>query len=87
MYPVNAANTANNENFETVAKFAYVIDLKTNKVLFSKNSDNVFSPASLSKLMTLYMAFEALELGLLSLNEKLPVSRHAEKYKGSSMFH
>ena len=72
--------------FETSAKAAYIIDLKTNAVLLSKNPDEPMPPASLSKLMTLNMVFEALEDGRLSLNDKLPVSRHAEKYKGSTMF-
>ncbi len=72
--------------FETSAKAAYIIDLKTNAVLLSKNPDEPMPPASLSKLMTLNMVFEALGDGRLSLNDKLPVSRHAEKYKGSTMF-
>ena len=72
--------------FETSAKAAYIIDLKTNAVLLSKNPDEPMPPASLSKLMTLNMVFEALEDGRLSLDDILPVSRHAEKYKGSTMF-
>ena len=72
--------------FETSAKAAYVIDLKTNAVLLSKNPDTPMQPASLSKLMTLNMAFEALKDGRLALDDRLPVSRHAEKYKGSTMF-
>jgi D-alanyl-D-alanine carboxypeptidase (penicillin-binding protein 5/6) len=72
--------------FETSAKAAYIIDLKTNAVLLSKNPDEPMPPASLSKLMTLNMVFEALKDGRLSLDDKLPVSRHAEKYKGSTMF-
>ena len=72
--------------FETSAKAAYIIDLKTNAVLLSKNPDEPMPPASLSKLMTLNMVFEALEDGRISLDDKLPVSRRAEKYKGSTMF-
>ena len=72
--------------FETSAKAAYVIDLKTNAVLLSKNPNKPMQPASLSKLMTLNMAFEALKDGRLALDDQLPVSRHAEKYKGSTMF-
>lgn len=72
--------------FETSAKAAYIIDLKTNAVLLSKNPDTPMQPASLSKLMTLNMAFEALKDGRLTLDDKLPVSKHAQKYKGSTMF-
>ncbi len=72
--------------FETRAKAAYVYDLGTGTVLLEKNADEPLPPASMSKLMTLYMAFEALEDGRLQLDEKLPVSRHAMSYKGSTMF-
>ncbi|AXI55124.1 D-alanyl-D-alanine carboxypeptidase DacC (plasmid) [Pseudoseohaeicola sp. NH-UV-7] len=72
--------------FETRASAAFVIDQKTNTVLLSKNADIPLPPASMSKLMTLYMAFEALREGRLTLDEKLPVSQHAMSYGGSTMF-
>lgn len=72
--------------FETAAKAAYVVDMGTGTVLLSKNADEPLPPASMSKLMTLYMAFEAIRDGRLSLDEKLLVSRHAMSYKGSTMF-
>ncbi|WP_324754319.1 D-alanyl-D-alanine carboxypeptidase family protein [Roseovarius sp. Pro17] len=72
--------------FDTAAKAAYVVDLGTGTVLLTKNADQPLPPASMSKLMTLYVAFEAIRDGRLSLDEKLPVSRHAMSYKGSTMF-
>lgn len=72
--------------FETRAKSAFVIDQTTGTVLFSKNADEPLPPASMSKLMTLYVAFEAIRDGRLSLEERLPVSRHAMSYGGSTMF-
>ena len=72
--------------FETKASAAYVIDHTTGTVLLSKNADTPLPPASMSKLMTLYMAFEALETGRLDLDAKLPVSAEAAKYGGSTMF-
>lgn len=72
--------------YETRANSAYVVDLTTGTVLLNKNADIPLPPASMSKLMTLYMAFEALEDGRLSLNEELPVSQHAMNYGGSTMF-
>lgn len=72
--------------FETKATAAYVFDQTTSTVLLSKNADNPLPPASMSKLMTLYMAFEALEQGRLNLDEKLPVSAEAARYGGSTMF-
>ncbi len=76
--------------FETRATAAYVIDQTTGTVLLSKNADEPLPPASMSKLMTLYMAFEAIERGKqnggLDLVEELQVSEHAMSYGGSSMF-
>ena len=72
--------------FETSAKAAYVIDQTTGTVLLAKNADEPLPPASMSKLMTLYMAFEAVRDGRLSLDERLPVSTHAMNYGGSTMF-
>lgn len=56
---------------------AIVIDAKTGEVLSSKNPNTVRYPASLTKLMTLYITFEALEKGMLSMDDELLVSRTA----------
>lgn len=72
--------------FDTSAKAAYVLDQTTGTVLLSKNADDPLPPASMSKLMTLYVAFEAIRDGRLTLDERLPVSTHAMSYKGSTMF-
>ncbi|WP_113910824.1 D-alanyl-D-alanine carboxypeptidase family protein [Roseovarius dicentrarchi] len=72
--------------FDTAAKAAYVVDVGTGTVLLNKNADQPMPPASMSKLMTLYVAFEAIRDGRLSMDEKLPVSQHAMSYGGSTMF-
>lgn len=72
--------------FETRAQSAYVVDMTTGTVLLAKDADTPLPPASMSKLMTLYMAFEAIRDGRLDLQEKLPVSEHAMSYGGSTMF-
>ena len=72
--------------FETGATAAYVIDQTTGTVLLEKNADQPLPPASMSKLMTIYMAFEAVADGRLIIDEKLSVSSHAAGYGGSSMF-
>jgi D-alanyl-D-alanine carboxypeptidase (penicillin-binding protein 5/6) len=81
---VLAAQTA--AAFDTSARAAFVLDQETGTVLLSKNADEALPPASMSKLMTLYMAFEAIREGRLSLDERLPVSQHAMSYGGSTMF-
>jgi D-alanyl-D-alanine carboxypeptidase (penicillin-binding protein 5/6) len=63
-----------------------VLDFTTGTVLLAKNADEALPPASMSKLMTLYMAFEAVRDGRLQLDERLPVSQHAMSYEGSTMF-
>jgi D-alanyl-D-alanine carboxypeptidase (penicillin-binding protein 5/6) len=74
------------QGFETAARAAYVLDHTTGTVLLEKNADAPVPPASMSKLMTLYMVFDAIERGQLSLDMTLPVSEHAMSYGGSSMF-
>jgi D-alanyl-D-alanine carboxypeptidase (penicillin-binding protein 5/6) len=72
--------------FETTAGSAIVIDHNTGQILLAKNAEVPLPPASMSKLMTLYMTFEALEDGRLSLDTVLPVSEHAASFGGSTMF-
>ena len=72
--------------FDTRAEAAYVIDQGTGTVLLSKNADTPLPPASMSKLMTVYMAFEAVREGRLGMLEELPVSQHAMNYGGSTLF-
>lgn len=57
---------------------AIVVDANNDKVISQINPDRLLHPASMSKLMTLYLTFEALESGRLSLQRNLPVSEHAE---------
>ena len=72
--------------FDTQAQAAYIIDQTTGTVLLAKNEDVPLPPASMSKLMTLFMTFEAIRDGRLLWDDKLPVSEHAMSYRGSSMF-
>jgi D-alanyl-D-alanine carboxypeptidase len=55
-----------------------VIDANTDTVISQENADRLLHPASMSKLMTLYLTFEALEQGRITLQRTLPVSAHAE---------
>jgi len=56
---------------------AIVIDARTGKVLYSRNADTRLHPASLTKMMTLYIAFEAIEHGEISLDTDVRISRKA----------
>ncbi len=70
----------------TPAQAALVIDLGSGTVLLDKNADERRPPASMSKLMTLNMVFEALQAGRLALTDKFRTSAHAASMGGSKMF-
>jgi D-alanyl-D-alanine carboxypeptidase len=56
---------------------AIVVDAESGRVLRSENAHAPRYPASLTKMMTLYLTFDALRKGKLTLDQKLPVSKHA----------
>ncbi|MHA1153696.1 MAG: serine hydrolase [Alphaproteobacteria bacterium] len=62
-----------------------VIDHDTGRVLHETNADTRNYPASLAKMMTLYLAFEALDRGVLKLNQRLKVSRRAAGMPASKL--
>lgn len=72
--------------FETSAREAWVYDVATGTVLMEKDADVARPPASMSKLMTVYMLFEAIHEGRVSLDTRFPVSTKARQMKGSTMF-
>lgn len=69
---VNAEAEAANPKYAGI-----VVDAKTGNVLYSENADRLQYPASLTKMMTLYMTFEALEQGRIRLDTPVPFSAHA----------
>ena len=71
---------------ETSARQAILVDMTTGSVLFEKNADELMPPASMSKIMTLYMAFERLRDGSLSPDDTFLVSAKAWRKGGSKMF-
>lgn len=64
---------------------AIVMDAVTGEVFFSRNADRRLYPASMTKIMTLYMTFQALERGQLRLDLAMPVSRHADAQQPSHL--
>lgn len=69
---VNAEAEAANSKYAGI-----VVDAKTGNVLYSENADRLQYPASLTKMMTIYMTFEALEQGRIRLDTPVPFSAHA----------
>jgi len=68
------------------AKSWVLMDARSGQVLSQHDSDVELAPASLTKMMTLYLAFEDIKRGKLSQNEKVDVSKKAWKIGGSRMF-
>ena len=73
-------------SMDTVAKQAIMIDPDTGQILLDKNSDELMKPASMAKLMTIYIAFEKIKNKSISLDDKFIVSEKAWKKRGSRTF-
>jgi D-alanyl-D-alanine carboxypeptidase (penicillin-binding protein 5/6) len=78
-------------DFPTPAPVAYLTDLSTGAVLFSKDADRRMPPASMAKMMTVYVVFDMLKKGELKLNQTFPVrpetwQRWHGPAAGSTMF-
>ena len=71
------------EAIETPASSAMVIEVTTGKILLDKNADVPMAPASMSKLMTLYLLFERLKDGSLSLDDTFRISENAWRKGGA----
>jgi len=86
-------STANAENKiltpaapSVAAKNFILIDFNSGRVLAEKNADAKVAPASLTKIMTVYVVFRELNSGRLSLDEKVRISKKAWQTPGSRMF-
>jgi D-alanyl-D-alanine carboxypeptidase (penicillin-binding protein 5/6) len=76
--------------YEASAKQAILVDITGRRVLYEKNADEHMPTSSMSKMMTIYMVFDALKAGKIHLDDEFTVSEHAwrQTYKQdeSSMF-
>ena len=69
--------------FQTAASEAILIDAGTGAILFEKNADKLFAPASMSKIMTLEVLFKKLKGGEISLDTEFPMSVYAWRTGGA----
>ena len=65
---------------------AIVVDESSGKVLYQARADATRFPASLTKMMTMYMAYEALQSGRISKNTQIPISRNASRQPASKLY-
>ncbi|MEN0087520.1 MAG: D-alanyl-D-alanine carboxypeptidase family protein [Pseudomonadota bacterium] len=70
--------------FETRAKTAILVDTETGSVLFQKDADTAFPPASMAKIMTMEVVFSALSEGSLALDDTFRISENAWRTGGAS---
>ncbi len=70
----------------TTASQAIIYDYETKTVIFEKNSKELVSPSSMSKIMTIYYLFKKLKDGEIELTDEFKVSKKAWKKGGSKMF-
>ncbi len=72
--------------FKVDAKAAVLLDALSGQVIFEQNPQKEIAPASLAKLLTLYLAYDALKMGLVKPEDKVLISEKAWATKGSKMF-
>lgn len=82
--PSRAATNLN--PIETAAEYAVLMDAETGEVFFEKGGDVPTAPASMSKLMTVAVLFDALKHGIYTLDDTFTVSRKAWRKDGSKMW-
>lgn len=71
---------------ELAARSYLLMDVTAHQILAEKDIDSPVEPASLTKLMSAYLVFDALRAGRIELKQRLPVSERAWKMPGSRMF-
>ena len=74
------------EGLQTRAKSAYLMEYKTGTVLYTQNEREHLPIASMCKIMTLLLTFDAIEEGVLSLDEEITISERAASMGGSQVF-
>jgi D-alanyl-D-alanine carboxypeptidase (penicillin-binding protein 5/6) len=65
---------------------AIVMDARTGRILYAENADRPVPPASVAKILSLYLAYEALSEGTVHLQDRVRISRKAGRTGGSRMF-
>jgi D-alanyl-D-alanine carboxypeptidase (penicillin-binding protein 5/6) len=79
-------NTVNAVEIELSSPSAILMEASTGTVLYEKNPDEIRSPASITKIMTLILTFEAIESGRISLEDEVTTSAYAKSMGGSQVF-
>lgn len=78
--------TTENPDLNITSASAVLLEGSTGSILYEKNKDEQRFPASITKIMTLVLIFEALDSGKISLTDKVSVSEHAASMGGSQVY-
>ena len=74
------------DNFEIDAKAGFLIEPTSKKILYKKNPHEKLAPASITKIMTILLIYEALENKKIKLNDLVNITEHAANMGGSQIF-
>ncbi|NFG23281.1 D-alanyl-D-alanine carboxypeptidase, partial [Clostridium botulinum] len=91
LMPIEAVNASmledqvKAEGMNVEAKSALLIEPTTGKIVYEKNPDEKFAPASVTKIMTMLLTMEAVDNGKIKLDDKVTCSENAKKMGGSTM--
>ncbi|NFO03179.1 D-alanyl-D-alanine carboxypeptidase [Clostridium botulinum] len=91
LMPIGAVNASmledqvKAEGMNVEAKSALLIEPTTGKIVYEKNPDEKFAPASVTKIMTMLLTMEAVDNGKIKLDDKVTCSENAKKMGGSTM--
>jgi D-alanyl-D-alanine carboxypeptidase len=86
IFALAIATTVAGGSARAAQQAAIVMDMRNGQVLYEDDADRRQAPASLTKMMTLYLTFEAVRDGRLGLDQKLRVSRHASRQPASKLY-
>lgn len=89
--PVKQTDTKSSDvvtgaNIDITSKAAVLIEGSTGEIIYAKNKDERLRPASITKIMTLLLIFEAIDSGRISLTDEVSVSEHAASMGGSQVY-
>ena len=73
------------EAIEVEARSALLMEASTGKIIYEKNANEKFAPASVTKIMTMLLAMEKVDRGEIKLSDQITVSETAKKMGGSTM--
>lgn len=86
IFPLNANNKVYADVFDLKSKSAILIDANTGQILYEKDSHKVLPPASVTKVMTLLLAIEAIDSGKIKITDKVSTSKHAYDMGGTQIY-